>query len=217
MKTKALIINHNRLALLKNAADWCFNHGLEPIIIDNCSDYLPLLEYYKTCPYQVLKLNRNYGSHAIWDANIINKLEIKDDFIITDPDLDLTGIPDDFLSVLKEGLMRYPVVKCGFSLSLNNLPEGKTKEWERSLWSRPLDDQYFRAPIATTFALYRKDIRKWVLSPSVRTNSPYTAIHIPWGYESMNFKDLPEDEQYYFKTANETSTGKERVMCGKYN
>ena len=64
---KALIINFNRITLPLKLASWCQNHGLEPIIIDNHSDYIPLLEYYATrCPYYVLRMDKNYGHQVIW-------------------------------------------------------------------------------------------------------------------------------------------------------
>jgi hypothetical protein len=32
---KCLIINYNRISLPVQLAHWCFNNGLEPVIIDN--------------------------------------------------------------------------------------------------------------------------------------------------------------------------------------
>jgi hypothetical protein len=46
--------------------------------------------------------------------------------------------------------------------------------------------------------MYRNQTFK--INRSIRTNRPYTAKHIPWYYE--NLRDLPEDEQHYFQTAN---------------
>ena len=49
-----LIINYNRLEYPRNLADWALIHGLEPVFIDNNSDYKPLLDYYGKTKYQVL-------------------------------------------------------------------------------------------------------------------------------------------------------------------
>jgi hypothetical protein len=197
---KCLIINFNRLTLPVKLANWAFNHGLEPIFIDNNSDYPPLLGYYGTrCPYKVLKMDRNYGYRVIWLQNVLKVLEISGKFIVTDPDLDLSMIPDDFLSVLEEGLRRYPeVTKCGFSLELEGVKHKDTLAWEAPFWKNPLDDQYFDAILDTTFALYHK---KEFSYSAIRTNRPYTCKHVPWYYEDL--KDLPEDEQYYYKTMDE--------------
>lgn len=205
---KCLIIAYNRLTLIKNTALWCSDHGLEPIIIDNHSDYPPLLEYYKNCPYQVERMPRNFGHKVIWDALLLDVLGITSQYIVTDPDLDFSGIPDDFLEVLQEGLKRYPKAeKCGFSLDVNDLREGDIKKWEISLWSRPLDDMYFVAGIDTTFALYRGNSRQYQIWNSLRTNRPYTARHIPWTYTDLAL--LTEDEQYYFKSCSKSASGKE--------
>ena len=107
MRYKCLIINYNRISLPVQLAHWCFNNGLEPVIIDNNSDYIPLLEYYaQRCPFQVLRMEQNYGHQVVWTQNILQRLGIKDKYIVTDPDLDCSNIPGDFLEVLEEGLRR---------------------------------------------------------------------------------------------------------------
>jgi hypothetical protein len=209
---KVLIINYNRVTLPSKMADFVAECGLEPIFVDNNSDYLPLLEFYENTPYKVLRLKHNYGHKAIWDAGVLESLKIENTYIITDPDLDLTGIPKDFLGVLEEGLKRYPAFdKCGLSLETNDLPDTKSGKrvknvYEASYWKYPLDAQYFRADIDTTFALYKKPFFSYT---GIRTNRPYTARHLPWYYDHI--KDLPEDEQYYFTTANSSSSGNRRI------
>jgi hypothetical protein len=207
IKTKALIINFNRILLTVNTARWCEAHGLEPIIIDNNSSYRPLIEYYKKdCPYKVIRLDKNYGHTVIWSADILDRLGIGEQYIVTDPDLDFTGIPDDFMQILQGGLNKYPKAnKCGFSLDISKLPDGEVRSWEASLWQYPLDEIYFKAPIDTTFALYRADISKYIIEDSIRTNKPYMARHIPWTYRYENIRLLSADEKYYLRTANPQS------------
>jgi len=193
---KVLIINFNRLTLPMNMANWVAERGCEPVFIDNASDYLPLIQYYNDTPFNVLRMDKNYGHTVIWTQDIVNKLGIAGNYIITDPDLDLTGIPDDFLSVLEEGLRRYPQFnKCGFSLEINDLPNQVTIDWESRYWQKPLDSMYFSADIDTTFALYK--VNRITLS-GIRTNRPYTAKHVPWYYDL--YDKLPEDELYYYHT-----------------
>lgn len=211
------IINYNRLTLPSKLADWCVAHNLIPLFVDNNSDYPPLLEYYYKCPHMVLRLQENYGHTIIWNKtiNLLDILKIKGRYIVTDSDLDLEGIPDDFLEVLNTGLDKYPQFnKCGFSLEINDLPdtpEGnliRTKV-EARYWTKVLDPLYYNAPVDTTFALYREGVNCY-FHPAIRTNRPYTARHIPWYYYHLS--ELPEDEQYYYKTANGSSSGKNRLV-----
>lgn len=212
---KTLIIVRNRLKLAVDLANWCYAHGLDPVFIDNGSDYPLLIQYYaELCPYKVIHLEKNYGHTCVWDLDLVNKLEIKDRYIVTDPDLDLSGVPDDFLSMLHRGLDLYPVDKCGLSLEINDLPDSEEGNFirnkcEAKYWKTPLDKDFFKADTDTTFALYREGVNHYSHS-AVRTNRPYTAKHIPWYY--TDFNSLPDDEQYYFKTANDSSSGKKRLM-----
>ncbi len=199
---KALLIVYNRLHMPVAMADFLFAHGIDPVFVDNNSDYPPLLEYYKTTKYQVVRMDQNYGYKVVWNQGVLNMLGITGNYIVTDPDLDLSGIPDDFLSVLEEGLRRYPQYdKCGFSLEINNLPQTDfcPAGYEKQFWQYPLDNMYFKAAIDTTFALYKVQHHSY---NAIRTNRPYCCKHMPWYY--FDFEDMPEDEQYYFKTCKES-------------
>jgi hypothetical protein len=214
---KVLIINFNRVTLPAALADWVAARGCEAVFVDNSSYYPPLLEYYKTTPHQVVKLDRNYGHTVLWQAgmrHILRSLVGDDRYIVTDPDLDLAGVPDDFLQVLNRGLDVYATYdKCGLSLEINDLPDNAEGQlvrtrYERKYWMRPLDDMYYHADTDTTFALYREGVVEYNHN-AIRTNRPYTARHVPWYY--LNLRDIPEDEQYYFRTANGSSSGKQRL------
>lgn len=205
---------------MNGVVDWCANHGLEPIIVDNHSDYPPLLEYYRECPYRIIHLEENHGHRVVWKLGLQNRAEIKGRYIVTDPDLDLSGIPDDFLDVLNGGLNKYPYFKkCGFSLEINDLPDSTEAKFIRPIelkyWSVPLDHLYFNAMIDTTFALYENSVNRHIFN-AIRTNRPYTAKHLSWYYTDFNL--LPEDERYYYMTANEKScSGKKRLLSNEGN
>ncbi len=217
MSTKCLIINYNRLTLPVKMADWLSERDIEPVFIDNGSDYPPLIKYYEKCPYKVYKLGANYGHTCIWlpQLDILNKLGIKDRYVVTDPDLDLSGVPDDFLSVMNFGLDNYKAFdKCGLSLEINDLPNSEEGNYIRNgcevrYWQHPLDSHYFEAATDTTFALYREGITLYSHS-AIRTNRPYTAKHVPWYY--TDFESLSDEEKYYFRSANNSSSGKKRLM-----
>ena len=194
---KCLIINYQRITLPLQLANFVHNHGIEPVIIDNNSDYPPLLEFYANrCPYRVIRMQENYGHMVVWQTGLLSQLGITGPYIVTDPDLDLSGIPGDWLTVLEAGLKKYPEYdKCGFSLEINDVKNLGTINWEKPFWDHPLDSMYFNAPIDTTFALYRSP--KFSFN-SIRTNRPYTARHLPWYWNQV--KDLPPDEQHYYNT-----------------
>jgi hypothetical protein len=212
---KVLIINFNRLQLPVRLADWVAARGCEPIFIDNNSDYPPLLQYYENTPYMVWRLHHNYGHTVVWDLQMAQALKITGRYIVTDPDLNMEGVPTDFLKVMGAGLDKYPQFdKCGLSLEVNDLPD--TEEglkvrtiFEAKMWAKPLDAHYYEAPTDTTFAMYREGVYHYSHS-AIRTARPYTCRHVPWYYK--NFASLPEDEQYYFTTANSSSSGKKRLM-----
>lgn len=198
---KALIIVFNRLQLPVKLATFLANHNITPVLIDNNSDYPPLMDYYHSrCPFTVMHMNKNYGHTVVWnpETTILQRLGITGPYIVTDPDLDLSGIPDDFLSVLEAGLMKYPQFdKCGFSLEINDIKNQGTIDWETKFWQHPLDEMYFNAQIDTTFALYKTPVFSY---NALRTNRPYCAVHVPWYYDQ--FEDLPEDEKFYYSTQN---------------
>lgn len=215
---KALIINYNRLSLPSTLANWCYENGLEPIFIDNNSDYQPLLEYYAhLCSYKIVRLKKNFGHTVVWHPEFretLDKLVGNERYIVTDPDLDCRLIPSDFLDVLNVGLDIYKKYdKCGFSLEINDLPDSKEGAFIRlhevRYWTKPLGKKYFDSPIDTTFALYREGVREYNHN-GIRTNRPYTAKHISWYYTSVN--DMAEDERNYFNTANESASGKKRML-----
>ena len=219
---KVFIINYNRLELPRKLADWVAERGCEPIFIDNHSDYFPLLEYYYNCRYEVIRMAENFGSRVVWENGILDKLEITGNYIVTDSDLDLDGIPDDFVKVLKDGLIKYPqFFKCGFSLEVKNLPATElsiqVRELEQKYWKEPLDDLYFKAEVDTTFAMYNRRTYNGTeeFLSGTRTNRPYTARHVPWYYD--NREKLPQDEQYYFLTADKSKTYWGQHISNKLN
>jgi len=210
-KTLALIINWNRLDLPRKMADYLADcDGIEPIIVDNGSTYEPLLEYYKHCPHKVEMLNANWGPAGIFLCGVLEKYGVSENFIITDPDLDLSNIPKDFLHILQLGLDRHSFAhKSGFSLEINDLLDNELKDyilgWESGAWGVKLDDMFYKAYIDTTFCLCRKIYNDF---PSVRTDRPYTAKHVPWYYTKEN---LPDDEKYYLQHTSACSAYAERL------
>jgi hypothetical protein len=131
------IISFNRLTYLKILIEDLERLGLHNIkIIDNGSTYPPLMQYYDTIPYDVIRLKNNLGHLAFWKDNRFKKY--RDNFyVVTDPDVKfIDDCPNDIMSRLFECLSKYPYVnKVGPSLKIDDIPENgvfgdKPRQWE---------------------------------------------------------------------------------------
>lgn len=194
----AFIINFNRLGAPRAMVEYLLTvRGVRPIIVDNNSTYPPLLEWYETKPCQLIRMKHNCGNRVVWD-NVMARED--EEYIVTDPDLDLSGVPKDFLDVMRRGLDQHPqITRIGLSLEIDDLPDSPTcrdaLSQERQMWT-PLPSGYLKADFVTTFGLYRGPR----LFPGIRTPRPYTARHLPWYYTKDN---LPEDERYYLSSIDQ--------------
>lgn len=215
MKHIPVFINaRDRVTCLSQLVTWLENAGHERIVIvDNDSTYEPLLDYYKNCPHQVVKLGANLGHLAVWRAGLIEQIGYNGSYVVTDPDV----VPDemcpyDAVERFYELLQRYGVDKAGFGLRVDNLPDSyKFKQsvikWESQFWENQLDEGVYHADTDTTFALYRPGAPVGTYS-AVRTGFPYVAQHTTWYQDSENLS--PEDVYYRdHATAISTWTGTE--------
>ena len=213
-ETVAFIINRDRFTTTKNMVEYLKQiPEIRVVIIDNDSAYPPLLEWYETNPCEIERLGANYGNFVVWSAttaieghlkpNFLEKYTNGNRYIVTDSDLDLSNIPLDFLQVLQTGMDKYSwACKVGFSLSIENLPEGDMKQeilsWEMSNWAdgnRIDGSNYRKAAVDTTFALVNNVGDPNDFDRCIRVGKPYTAIHVPWTYTKEN---LPEDEKFFY-------------------
>lgn len=200
----AFVISRNRLTLLKQTVDYLAGFDtIELVIVDNDSTYEPLLEYLHGAPCNVVFFGENYGSHVLWDTGILDKyIPCGDEYIVTDPDLDMSEVPDNWLDELMEGLRRYDFPKAGIGLRIDDLPDTniarQVREWEAPHWAYPLDSgRFYKASTCTTLCVCRT---RGCDFPSVRTGPPYVARHVPWYYTSA--ADMPEDEIYHMQAAH---------------
>src|ERR1041385_6437343 len=128
------INNRNYLKWPSKMALKFAEEGHDITYIDNGSTYEPLLDYYSTCPFKVIKLP-NLGNRAAWDANIVT--ELNEPFVVTDPDYDLSTVPSDWDKVLSEGLIQYPQYnKFGLSWEESKVPP------ENPAWTLDEFDKY---------------------------------------------------------------------------
>lgn len=203
-KIPVIINNFNRLDSVKQLIAALEERGYLNIhIIDNLSTYPPLLEYYMTCPYTVYRLKENIGMNALWVSGIYKKF-CGEYFVYTDSDIvPIEECPDDFLEVFLNALRRRRLArKVGFSLKIDDIPDcyamkEQVVAWEKRFFEVRADDLLYRAPIDSTFALYRPRSRRRPASfhaEMYRTAWPYMARHLPWYVDSLN----PDEENRYY-------------------
>lgn len=198
-----IINNFNRLTSLQQLLDALTIRGYTNIyILDNASTYPPLLDYYDTCPFPVLRLSENLGFKALWKSPL-RKRFCRDYYIYTDSDVvPVKECPNDFIDYFLRELKRHPLArKIGFSLRIDNLPDcyahkEKVIQLESRYYANFTADKLYRAPIDTTFALYRPRVglSRSRFVEAYRTPYPYQAEHLPWYNDSSN---LSAEEQYY--------------------
>lgn len=181
------------------------------IILDNGSSSRKLLQWYKNCEHEVIFLE-NLGHTAAWISGVLDKIETNF-YVVTDPDLDISEIPDDTLIKMIEILNNNPDFgKVGLSLCTDDVPESSpyfqhVNQYEKIIQSKISNDgKYMLAPVDTTFALYDKRISKDYKVNGVRMVKPYEAKHNPWYYSSKY--DNSEFENYINKADSNFSSYK---------
>ena len=103
--------------------------NLSLYILDNNSTYEPLLKWYHSLDntqIQVIKLGRNSGHMTPWSTHLIHRLarEYRSPYyIVSDPDLDITLIPEDTIDLMIDVLTHREIFKVGLSIEIEDLPE----------------------------------------------------------------------------------------------
>ncbi len=209
-----IIISFNQLSCLKNLVDFLIRNDYKNIvIIDNNSTYKPLLYYFNKIEkwIKVYRLKENYGYRVFWNQDKLFAKYSKGYYVITDPDIiPVKECPSDFLQYFKRILDRSPQIdKVGFSLRIDNIPDSNPNKakiigWEKKYWMKTDKKGNYVSEIDTTFALYRPG-KPFVSYKGIRSKYPYLAIHEGW---YINPKKLTKEQEYYFKTANESASWK---------
>ncbi|MBR6868966.1 MAG: glycosyltransferase family 2 protein [Bacteroidales bacterium] len=210
-KIPIVINNYNRLDCLQKLIIALEDRGYTDIhILDNQSTYPPLLAWYETCPYDIIRLDRNIGYLAIWESGVYNRFK-RSFYVYTDSDVvPDENCPEDFMERFLKVLRKYPrCLKVGFGLRIDDLPDSFAQKQavlanEERFWETSLEEGLYKAQIDTTFALYRP----FCYGPAndhhlmIRTGNPYIARHLPWYIDSAN---LSEEDQYYIQAAKRST------------
>ncbi len=194
----------DRLTSLAELVGWLERAGCEEIyLIDNDSAYEPLLDYYRSTPHTVIRLDENYGKWSLWQAPELYERTEGRRFVYTDPDvIPVAACPLDALDLFSELLDRYKLPnKVGFGLRIDDIPDHYRHKQdvlasELGMWQWPLEEGVFYAPIDTTFALYREN-GSWARE-ALRTGLPYIARHDSW---YLDLDRLTPEEVFYQQRA----------------
>ncbi len=211
-----IIISFNQLFYLKELVGFLRKHEYNNIIVlDNNSTYLPLLEYFNSIEndVKIYRLSKNYGHRVFWKQKGVFKEYAKGYYVVTDPDVvPIDACPHDFLKHFKNILDANPEInKVGFSLKIDDIPNTNIEKetilkWENQFWKNQTENKNYIAKIDTTFALYRPRAVKpiWLdFFKAIRVGHPYIAKHGGWYIDSNN---LTEEQEYYVKTVNKSSS-----------
>lgn len=199
------ITSFNRLNALKEVIKSLETKNETNIIImDNKSDYGPLLDYYEELKtkYKIAYLNNNYGHYAAWHSGILNDYR-NQYYVVTDPDvIPVQECPKNFLDYFKTVLERLPSYdKIGFGLKLDDIPQHKYRDnivgWESKYWEKEIEPGLYNAPIDTTFSLYKPGGPIGHSMNSIRTGFPYIARHETWYIDPDS---LDVHDTYYYKS-----------------
>ncbi len=215
-----IIINYNQLFYLKKLVNFLKDRGFENIIIiDNQSDYPPLLDYYNTIESKVKieRMDENYG-HKVFFENIeLQEKYGKGYFVITDADIvPNSKLPHDFLSkmikILEENFKI--ITKVGFALDIKSIPDTfplkeKVLKHESQFWVNQYEQNAFFARIDTTFAIYKpcypKKFNHINRFKGIRIAGNFSALHGGWYVDPNNYTD---ENLHYIRTVKKASTWK---------
>lgn len=211
-----IIISFNQLFYLKQLIDFLLQNNFERIvIIDNKSSYLPLLKYYEVLNKDdriTIHYNKvNDGHRVFWKNKEYKRLYGKGYYVITDSDIvPLDECPSNFMDVLIGKLKFYnKKIKVGLSLKIDDIPNHNNNkqtvlDWESKFQSKNEFGDH-DAPIDTTFAIYKpiNQFSYYKYYDAVRLAYPFQAKHGGWYINSNN---LTEEQLYYSKTANSSSS-----------
>ena len=212
--TYIFICSYNRLEPLKALFNALVSRGYYNIVIlDNCSTYQPLLDWYRTLDKgEVYYCAQNYGPEALdcvrhyepafWEK--YNHVVLNQYHVYTDSDVvPVEEVPDTFIDDMVELCKKYQIPKLGLSLKIDDIPDhfvlkDRVVKHESSFFEREyiIDEkcQLFKAPVDTTFAVNSPGLACGYSDFAYRAAGNYFARHTPWYFDSNN---LPVDEIYY--------------------
>ncbi len=195
---------------------------IQIIIYDNNSTYPKMVELLDEIDsdYKVIRNKINYGPEYVYHDKDFKK-NLPEQFLLSDPDLDLNAtLPDDFYSVFYGLTEFFKVGKAGCALSLpdnfktqqkivNTDSITTTLEYESQYWLNHSGfvkrdkSKVYGAALGATLCLvnlrYLKPENHW--SKGIRVGGCFEARHLPW----EEYFELPAEELNYYKKTQKFS------------
>lgn len=215
-----IIVNYNQLQYLKELLQFLLKRNFKNIIVlDNQSDYQPLLDYYKEINDKITVelLDKNNGHMVFFESESLRKKYGKGFFVLTDADvIPNENLPQDFMNTLLDLLHAYfkNVTKVGFALNLETIPDHypmkeKVISWEKQFWEIEVEKDLYKANVDTTFALYKPNYPGFFndlnFLKGLRLGGNFTAVHGGW---YINPTEFTEENLHYIKSVGKSSTWK---------
>jgi len=227
-KIPIFIISCNRVTVLQECINSFRKFIAAPfqiVIHDNCSSYVPLLNYLEQLEGEGVlvyrssaKVNFDYELNNV-SATIENWFNEHDApyYIVTDPDIALVQQCDDIIDFYAHILDTNPSIEVvGPMLRIDDIPDyyplkneviqrHNEQFWHKKpsfLKWKNCDVGFQEALIDTTFGMYRKSYKFHRLSKGYRTYQPYWARHLDWYLDPNKMTD---DQKYYLKNASNVS------------
>lgn len=183
----------NQMQWLAPMCDNLADNGHKITIVDNNSTNPKLKDWYQQTKHRVIELPYNGGNIVCWTL-LGQDLDNNDYFVITDCDLDVTAIPDNWTDLLIKGVDLYAGEGgCGAALDCTMIPSQNPAWRLDEFYKYPAGDHptiaapelqlgagYVNFPVDTTFAVYPPGTTQFRLSNTgVRCNHVMMR-HLPW-------------------------------------
>jgi hypothetical protein len=207
-----VIIGYNQYTYVNKMVNQLKNYTNDIVIIDNRSDYKPLINFYENdYYYSLLKMDKNFGHKVYEESFIVNMLGPI--FIITDPDLEFNkNLPKNFIKEMINVSNEYKAGRVGFSLLIDtdDIRPGLSyagmslKDWEGRFWKNKIQHptlELYSAPIDTTFCLL--NTMNNIHGLSIRIAGNYICKHLPWHHNY--YLELLDDEYDHYLLNNKST------------
>lgn len=208
-KIPIVINNRNRFTTTKNLVEklLALNDKEHIIILDNGSEYKPLLQWYDEILASHYHRKRihiyylpNLGHLALWEIEL-QKL-LGDYFVYTDSDIELNReFPKDWKTIMFNAMLETNIDKISLGIEIGDLPEHylfkeQVIKNESRWWNNPFKRDYFYADTDTTFSMLKNKGDNQYQSVRIAT-SKMICRHIPWYLDLLN---LDEEELFYLNS-----------------
>jgi len=179
------------------------------VIVDNgstASRTLAILEKLSLMPRVVIHRFEDNGHprRVFWEASLLHYT--KNPYILTDPDLDLSTLPNDTIDVFFGIALKYKKFKVGVALDIsdtNDLLLGKHIDNELNYWENKIEDskyELYDAPIDTTFCLIFNQMStefKDFWKNNIRVAGNYKVRHLPFHKSYIRSLDEQDYNDYF--------------------